>query len=484
MAKSTAKEVALPVVALKSGVFRYKQKTRNVPYKDVPNCPVSKNVLYPNLDASKEIENEDSLLLHCSLIYEEGSSKLFFKIPNEKLYRNTGEVKHTMLECTDISAADLKVSTKFGCWDSISCRLLIECSKPLLAWSTLHNKTDGQREEENDSVFESDHEPPPGGVTYIAVPQDSCMVKATFDVAYVTKLRDLLHSVKVAKLHERKLVLDNRKKGIDKKIPVPVKIQEGLPEWVNYIPAKWYSSTIRKVIEYILLVYTILTLSWAVWQLYKHVDFIQRYLRPILQFIEMYFDLLKRWFRWLDGFVEVLTEYWWAYMKPVYLLAAPLYASLAQLFKPLRNIAGMITAVSEPVIGCFRTVASVLKPLFQPAASFFNIFTETFRKLFGTFMTMWNMVMETVAVQFVLTKCRDVGLSGALHQVVHGGLDPFRAQVVVVRDLLIRSMKQIFYALKFIITRIIYMQMFVQRERQYANEDQSEVVVNDKAKTE
>lgn len=58
MAKSTAKEVALPVVALKSGVFRYKQKTRNVPYKDVPNCPVSKNVLYPNLDASKEIENE------------------------------------------------------------------------------------------------------------------------------------------------------------------------------------------------------------------------------------------------------------------------------------------------------------------------------------------------------------------------------------------------------------------------------------------
>ena len=419
----------------------------------------------------------------CFIVYEENSSKLYFKVLDQKLMKKTGEVKYTMLECADITAADLKVTSKFGSWDTMTCRLVVECANPLTTWKSFEidkpipDPESGKNKEFLNELLQGESNPklsPEGGApvqtAFVAVQQESCMVKAAFDIHYITDLRDILHSVKVAKLKDRKCLQEKHKKGIDKHIIIPTKIREGLPEWVHYIPAKWYSSTVRKVIEYMLVVYTVLTLLWAVWQLYKHVDFIRRYLRPIFMIIEYYLEMLKSWFRWLDKFAEALTDYWWTYMKPVYLLATPLYVSLASLFKPLRNVAGLISSIFEPVVKFFKTIASVLRPLVQPAVSVFSLFIGGIRKFLTSVMGLWSMVLNTTMVKLVIDRSNQMGLSRIIHEITHGGLDPLKAQVVVVRDLLLRSTKQIFYGLRFIMSRIYFMFVFMKRERKYAKE--------------
>lgn len=300
--------------------------------------------------------------------------------------------------------------------------------------------------------------------------QESCMVKATFDISVISQLRHLLRSLKVAQLKSRKAALEKVSQG-EKNIPVPSKMQEGLPEWVNYIPAKWYSSSIRKVIEYCLIIYTILTIMWALWQLYKHVDFIRRYIRPVIELIEFYVQILKSWFRWLDSFADQLNKYWWKYMKPVYVLYVTFYASLAQLFKPLRNISGVIANILGPFAQVFRIFVSFLKPVLTPLTTFFRLFASSFHRVSAAIMKVWDVMLNSAFIQLIVAKCNQIGLGTMFHNIVHGGFDPLKAQIVVIQNLLLKSVKQIYYGGRFIWTRIYMTFLFWRRERRYARQD-------------
>ena len=268
-------------------------------------------------------------------------------------------------------------------------------------------------------------------------------------------------------------MLDDHKHGIRTGVRAPSKIREGLPEWVNYIPAKWYSSTIRQVFEYILIVYTLLTLSWAVWQLYKHVGFIQRFLQPILKIIENYVRVLRDWFRWLDGLFDVFTGWWWRYLKPVLMLATPLYTALATLFKPLRNVADVITMVTAPLLSCAQVVVTALRPLARPLVMFWNVVRQIYGRLSVALGLLWGMVAQWSIVRILVEKVQGLGLQNLLHELSSANLDPLKAQVMVIQNILVRSFKQVFYGLKFVWLRIVYMTMFFQRERDYAREETS-----------
>ena len=84
------------------------------------------------------------------MIFEEGTSKLYFKILDQKLFlRNNkkrakdGEnfvKKHITLEFDDVTAADLKVTSKFGSWDTMATRLLVENRTPLMSWRMVRKK--------------------------------------------------------------------------------------------------------------------------------------------------------------------------------------------------------------------------------------------------------------------------------------------------------------------------------------------------------
>ena len=86
------------------------------------------------------------------MVFEEGSSKLYFKVLHQKQFLNdiknksatmknaldnkrvVGEKKYTTLEFDDVTAADLKVTSKFGSWDTMATRLLVENKTPLVTW--------------------------------------------------------------------------------------------------------------------------------------------------------------------------------------------------------------------------------------------------------------------------------------------------------------------------------------------------------------
>ena len=70
----------------------------------------------------------------CCLYFEEGRSKLYFKILDQKQFLRNGVKKHTTLEFNDVTAADLKVTSKFGSWDTMVTRLLVENRTPLTSW--------------------------------------------------------------------------------------------------------------------------------------------------------------------------------------------------------------------------------------------------------------------------------------------------------------------------------------------------------------
>lgn len=273
------------------------------------------------------------------------------------------------------------------------------------------------------------------------------------------------------KLRQRKAVLDDHKQGLRTDVRAPSKIREGLPEWVNYIPAKWYSSTIRQVFEYILVLYTLLTLSWAVWQLYKHVGFIQSILKPVLKIIEKYVQVLRDWFRWLDGLFDVFTGWWWRYLKPVLMLATPLYTALAALFKPLRNVADVIAMVTTPLLSCVQVVATALRPLARPLVMFWHLILQLYGRLSVSLGILWGMVSQWPIVRILVEKVQELGLQNLIHELSNSNLDPLKAQMMVIQNILVRSFKQVFYGLKFVWLRIVYMTVFFRRERDYAREE-------------
>jgi len=498
----------LPIQSFKSGVIRHKKKQQkkcDLSYDDTVK-PASK------LDFLKRSPKK-VLTAECYMTYPENSSKLFFHVPDEKYFKTTGIVRYKTIECVNITAADFKVSCKYGSWDSMVCRLLIECKDPLITMTPLQNKNENETGKQDDlseekAAFNAIEVTAgwtpleiPTETLYYAEKQESCMVKATIDVAHVSAIKDILHKLKFTQSKERKILLKKHKEGVDKHIPAPPKIREGLPEWVNYVPAQWYSSTTRKVLEYILIIYTVLTLAWAVWQLYKHVGFIRNYLKPIMDLIEFYFAVIKAWFRWLDSLFDVLTDYWWKVMKPMYVLIAPLYITLSQLFKPLRNITGMITMVFQPVLDFFTKTSFIFKPLTsfvntlsKPLFSLFGFFAYCAHSLWEVILMLWAALSNTSVVKVLFDKVSQLGITRIVNEILHGSLDPLKAQMLVIRDILIRSFKQIFYGLRFIITRIQATLMFVKQEREYAKEESDiksnkdndvvEPIVNDKIKEE
>eukprot|EP00111_Clytia_hemisphaerica_P025029 TCONS_00073704-protein len=411
--------ITVPIATFKSGPLKYKKKKM------------------------KDVEPEKLAPTDCCIVYEEGSSKLYFKLIDQNKFLKTGIKKHTTLEFDDVTAADLKVTSKFGSWDSMSTRLLVENRTPLIAWTVekladveglLNRKAPVKETLQNQ---QNDGEQ----TAYLRREQESCMVKATFDVQDLQQLREILHALKIRKLRERTAMLENHERGLQKDVRPLSKIREGLPEWVNYIPAKWYSSTIRQVFEYLIIIYTLLTLSWAIWQLYKHVGFIRKFLRPVLEILEFYLEMLRGWFRWLDLVTDVITDYWWMYMKPVILLATPLYTALAMLFKPLRNVANVVTMVTTPVMSCLRLMASALSPLAQPALMFWNTVRQVFVKFADSLSFIWGIVARWSIVRIVADKFQGLGLQNLLNELSNTNLDPLKAQMLVIQNLLLRSSK-------------------------------------------
>ena len=243
------------------------------------------------------------------LEYESLSKNLKF------FYKDRKHFDHeycTSLTCQKISAADLRVSAKFDYLDAMTGTLTVECQELVEIDGPHHlGSTASSR---------------------------SYVLEATFHVNYTGQVRDILRSLRHAKLVEaatdcETVSVEGGARGVaDIAMSCSEKkLREGLPDWTPYIPHRVYTPAVRRLIESVITLYTIFSILWAVWQLYRHVDFIRAYVQPIIDTLKYHVQLLDKCIQFLNSLFEEMTKQWLAYVTPGYvilsLFASPLIAA-------------------------------------------------------------------------------------------------------------------------------------------------------------
>lgn len=275
-----------------------------------------------------DIRNEERWLE-----YEPLSTQLKF------LHKDRKHFDHsycTFLNCKNISAADLRVSAKFGYLDAMTGTLIIECQK-LIGVAGPHNSTS----------------------TTVASSR-SYVVEATFHVNYTGQVRDVLRSLRNAKQVELAADVETPSEDEGQKTAVsgvpmlPIeekKLREGLPDWTPYIPHRVYTPGVRRIIELIITLYKIFSILWALWQLYRHVDFIRAYIQPFIDALKYHVELMDKCIQFLNSLFEEMTNQWLAYVKPGYVIlssfASPLIAVGQELWSVLSSISLAIAVVFQ-----------------------------------------------------------------------------------------------------------------------------------------
>ena len=118
----------------------------------------------------------------------------------------------------------------------------------------------------------------------------------------------------------------------------------GLPHWALYIPWWLYSGRVRKAIQLCLLLYTIFSVVWASWQLYRHFNIIQVALQPIVTALKVYLSTVMTL---VSVFLEFFTDLWTTFLSPLNILfgritIAPLIKLVISLFSPLALVFGKL----------------------------------------------------------------------------------------------------------------------------------------------
>lgn len=187
---------------------------------------------------------------------------------------------------------------------------------------------------------------------------------------------------------------------------------EGLPFWVSYVPSQLYSKRARIVIQRVILLYTVFSVIWACWQLYRHVNVIRFVIEPIIALIKPYFSFL---FDWFDYLFAVFTEAWQKFLSPLNIL---------------RGI--MIT----PLFGTLMQLKSVISPLFTALTQCLNN-SGLMSALKGLFMIVWYMLS-------ILRKPFSIIWNGILNsRIAVASLDLPKLQLQWVCSLVVNSFRAI-----------------------------------------
>ena len=81
-----------------------------------------------------------------------------------------------------------------------------------------------------------------------------------------------------------------------------------------------YSLNVRISIQNVLFLYSLFSVVWAFWQLYRNVDIIQHVLEPIIAVLkEVYLASIIEVFDWL---LAIFTEFWMRFLSPLNILTA------------------------------------------------------------------------------------------------------------------------------------------------------------------
>lgn len=419
-------EMAESPVSLKGFELRSPTSFINSPLaftKDITRVPLQR-IRCGKLD----IRNEERWLE-----YEPLSRNLKF------LYKDRKHFDHeycTFLNCQQISAADLRVSAKFGYLDAMTGTLTVECQE-LVEIDCPHHRGS-------------------------SASSRSYVLEATFHVNYTGQVRDILRSLRHAKLVESASDCETVPgKGATRgvaDIAMPCsekKLREGLPDWTPYIPHRVYTPAVRKLIESVITLYTIFSILWAVWQLYRHVDFIRAYVQPIIDTLKYHVELMDKCIQFLNSLFEEMTKQWLAYVKPGYVIlssfASPLIAVGREMWTAFVSISAAFALFFQPLYHVFE-------PLFKVI---YMVFIKTpytiFQPAFAVGVKCCSLCYNTVFCHVVLSQLNRIrGSLGWLVEILEKSmkLDPLKAQLVLMRSTVINSGKALSLGLVYIFKSI------------------------------
>lgn len=374
-----------------------------------------------------DIRNEERWLE-----YEPLSKNLKF------LYKDRKHFDHeycTFLNCQKISAVDLRVSAKFGYLDAMTGSLTVECQELV--------EVDG----------------PHHGAS--AVSSRSYVLEATFHVNYTGQVRDILRSLRHAKLVDsatdcESVSGEGGTRGVaDMAMPSEKKLREGLPDWTPYIPHRVYTPAVRRLIELVITLYTIFSILWAVWQLYRHVDFIRAYVQPIIDTLKYHVELMDKCIQFLNSLFEEMTNQWLAYVKPGYVIlssfASPLIAVGREMWTAFVSISAAFAVIFQPLYHVFEPLFKVIYMVFikTPYAIFQPAFTVGAK--------CWSLFYNTVFCRIVVAQFDHIkGSFGWLVEILEKSMkfDPLKAQLILMRSTVINSGKALSLGLVYIFKSI------------------------------
>lgn len=124
---------------------------------------------------------------------------------------------------------------------------------------------------------------------------------------------------------------------------------DALPAWIFYIPTWLYTRKVRITLEKLILVYTVFSVFWASWQLYRHVHIIQVTFQPFIDLLKKHLASVMETF---DMALIVFTEWWAHWFSPLSIflstVLAPVLMSLKASLVPLQALCTLlITNLSQ-----------------------------------------------------------------------------------------------------------------------------------------
>lgn len=154
-----------------------------------------------------------------------------------------------------------------------------------------------------------------------------------------------------------------------------------LPYWAPYIPWWMYSRPLRRALEMALLLYLMLSMIWALWQLHRHFYIIQAVIAPIIAILKLYMAPILRY---MDHYLASFTAIWVQLINPVYILLGPL-------FTPALRILGPLFA---PAVRLLHLLWLTFKPLVHsPLVK--TILVPIFTVLFKPLVVVWSLLAKT-----------------------------------------------------------------------------------------
>lgn len=313
----------------------------------------------------------------------------------------------------DISAADLRVTAKFGSLDAMSCILTLECTKAIEITGNDQN---------------------PDCLTHV--------MELSFHVNYTGQVRDVLRSLRQAMLGEETEGIPRCGRDVEQVVSES-KFREGLPDWVLFIPRRLYTPFSRRLVETVLTFYTIFSILWALWQLYRHVDFIRAYVRPLIDALIAHIKTLDKLIQFANDLLEEFTQQWLGYFKPVCVIitsfATPLISIGRYFLSAFLNIYSVVKVIFQPLLDVLQPFIHVISLVFIRAP--LSVFKQLYSIVYSLWILLYDTLWQAVHSTHIIQQMR--GLSQTIADILERSmrLDPLKAQLILMRSNVLNSGK-------------------------------------------